>query len=38
MSIPDEHHDYITGSVAGLLTLLIIVIGFALVGLWFYGY
>jgi hypothetical protein len=33
-----EQHDYITGSVAGLLTLFIIVVGLVLMAAWFYGY
>lgn len=38
MTMPSEQHDYITGSVAGLLTLFIIVVGLALMGAWFYGF
>ena len=38
MAMPSEHHDYITGSVAGILTLLIIVAGLAFAALWFYGH
>jgi hypothetical protein len=33
-----EHHDYITGSVAGILTLLIIAAGFVMLAAWFYGH
>jgi hypothetical protein len=36
MTKPDEHHDYLTSSVAGLLTLLIILVGNALVAAWFF--
>jgi putative effector of murein hydrolase LrgA (UPF0299 family) len=32
----DEHHDYLTGSVAGLLILFIILVGNALVAAWFF--
>ena len=38
MAVSGEQHDYITGSVAGLLTLFIIVVGLALVAAWFYGF
>jgi hypothetical protein len=38
MAVPSEHHDYITGSVAGLLTLLIIVGGLVLMAAWFYSH
>ena len=38
MTMPDDHRDYITGSVAGLLTLFIILGGIALVAAWFYVY
>jgi hypothetical protein len=38
MAVPSEHHDYITGSVAGILTLFIIVVGLVLVAAWFYGF
>jgi len=38
MTMPSEQHDYITGSVAGILTLLIIVVGLVFVGAWFYGF
>jgi hypothetical protein len=38
MTTPGEHHDYITGSVAGLLTLLVILGGIVLVATWFYVY
>ncbi len=38
MAMPSEHHDYITGSVAGILTLLIVAAGLVLVAAWFYGY
>jgi hypothetical protein len=37
MSMPSEQHDYITGSVAGILTLLIIVAGLAFAAAWFSG-
>jgi hypothetical protein len=36
MTMRDEHHDHITGSVAGLLTLLIILVTLVLVAAWFY--
>jgi hypothetical protein len=38
MTIPDDHHDYMTGSVAGLLALFIILAGSMLVAAWFYFY
>jgi hypothetical protein len=38
MTTPNEHHDYITGSVAGLLTIFVIVAGIVLVATWFYFY
>jgi len=38
MTMPSEQHDYITGSVAGILTLLIIVVGLAFAAAWFYGF
>jgi hypothetical protein len=38
MAVPSEHHDYITGSVAGILTILIVVVGLALAAAWFYGF
>ncbi len=38
MTTRGEQHDYITGSVAGILTMLIILFGLALVGAWFYAY
>jgi hypothetical protein len=38
MTTSSEQHDYITGSVAGLLTLFIVVVGLVLVAAWFYGY
>jgi hypothetical protein len=38
MAVPSEHHDYITGSVAGILTLFIIAAGFVLVAAWYYSY
>jgi hypothetical protein len=38
MAVPSEHHDYITGSVAGILTLFIIAVGLVLVSAWVYGY
>jgi hypothetical protein len=38
MTMPSEHHDHITGSVAGLLALLAILISFVLVAAWFYVY
>jgi hypothetical protein len=38
MSMPTEDHDYITGSVAGILTLLIIAAGLVLLAAWFYGH
>jgi hypothetical protein len=36
--VQSEQHDYITGSVAGILTLLIIAAGLVLVAAWFYGH
>jgi hypothetical protein len=36
--MPSEHHDYITGSVAGLLTLLIVATGLIFAAAWFYSY
>ncbi len=36
MKMPDEHYDHITGSVAGLLMLPIILVGIVLVAVWFY--
>ena len=39
MTKPDDQHDYLTGSVAGMLTLFIILVGNALVAAWlFYFY
>jgi hypothetical protein len=38
MAIPSEQHDYITGSVAGIMTLLIVVLGLAFTAAWFYAY
>jgi hypothetical protein len=38
MTMPSEHHDYITGSVAGVLTLLIVVAGLVLAAAWFYAF
>jgi hypothetical protein len=38
MSMPSEQHDYITGSVAGLLTLLIVAAGLIFAAAWFYSY
>jgi len=38
MAIPSEQHDYITGSVAGIMTLLIVVLGLAFAAAWIYGY
>ena len=35
---PGEQHDYITGSVAGILTLLIVAAGLVLLAAWFYGH
>jgi hypothetical protein len=32
-----ENHDYITGSVAGILTLVIIVARLVVLAAWFYG-
>ena len=34
---PGEQHDYITGSVAGILTLLIVAAGLVLLAAYFYG-
>jgi hypothetical protein len=36
--MPTEDHDYITGSVAGILTLLIIAAGLVLLAAWLYGH
>ena len=36
MTKPDEDHDYLTSSVAGLLILFIILAGNALVAAWFF--
>jgi hypothetical protein len=38
MSVPSEHHDYITGSVAGVMTLVIVAAGLLLLATWFYAY
>ena len=38
MTMRDDYHDYITGSVAGLLTLFIILGGIVLVAAWLYVY
>jgi hypothetical protein len=38
MTVPGEQHDYITGSVAGILTLLIVAAGLVLLAAWFYGH
>jgi hypothetical protein len=38
MSMPSEQHDYITGSVAGLMTLLIVLVGLVMVAAWFYAF
>ena len=38
MSMPSEQHDYITGSVAGLMTLLIVLIGLVMMAAWFYAF
>jgi hypothetical protein len=38
MSMPSEQHDYITGSVAGLMTLLIVLLGLVMVAAWFYAF
>jgi hypothetical protein len=38
MTVPSEQHDYITGSVAGILTLLIVAAGLVLLAAWFYGH
>ncbi len=38
MTAPSEQHDYITGSVAGILTLLIVAAGLVLLAAWFYGH
>jgi len=38
MTMPSEHHDYITGSVAGILTMVIVVAGIVLLAAWFYAY
>lgn len=36
-TIPDDQRDYITGSVAGILTLLIIAAGLVLLTVWAFG-
>jgi hypothetical protein len=38
MSMPSEHHDYITGSVAGVMTLVIVAAGLLLLAVWFFAY
>ena len=38
MTAPGEQHDYLTGSVAGILTLLIVAAGLLLMVAWFYGH
>jgi hypothetical protein len=38
MAVSSEQHDYITGSVAGLMTLLIILVGIVLMAAWFYAF
>jgi hypothetical protein len=38
MTTRSENHDYITGSVAGILTLVIIAAGLVLLAAWFYGH
>ena len=38
MTMPSEHHDYLTGSVAGILTMVIVVAGLVLGAAWFYAY
>ena len=38
MTMPSEQHDYITGSVAGLMTLLIILVGLVMMAAWFYAF
>lgn len=38
MSATSEHHDYITGSVAGVMTLVIVAAGLLLVAVYFYAY
>jgi hypothetical protein len=38
MTVPSEQHDYITGSVAGILTLLIVAAGLVLLAAWFYSH
>ena len=36
MTKPDDQHDYLTGSVAGMLALFIILVGNALVAAWLF--
>ena len=38
MAVSSEQHDYITGSVPGLMTLLIILVGIVLMAAWFYAF
>jgi hypothetical protein len=38
MTTRGEHHDYITGSVAGVMTLVIVAVGLVLVAAYFYSY
>ncbi len=38
MTPRSENHDYITGSPAGILTLVIIAAGLVLLAAWFYGH
>jgi len=38
MTMPSEHHDSLTGSVAGILTMVIVVAGLVLGAAWFYAY
>jgi hypothetical protein len=38
MTTRSENHDHITGSVAGILTLVIIAAGLVLLAAWFYGH
>ena len=38
MAVQNEQHDYITGSVAGILTLLIVAAGLVMMAAWFYGH
>jgi len=38
MTPRSEGRDYITGSLPGVLTLLVVLAGFVLMAVWFYGH